>query len=337
MSEPSQTPFAIVMRGYDRNQVEARLGQLERSLREARARVEDLDARSLQLAERLSETHRQLREGQRPSFTGVGARIEQLLTLAEEQAAAMVAEATAEAADVRADAQAVLGEARAGADREVQEVRETARREAEEMLSRAREESQQRRSDLAAELDRTRADAEQDIAQRHQGGMEQAEAALIEAEARAATAMAWAAQAEQVGERSRRAAEEEAATLLLEARRSSEELLARAQTRADGLVEQARTRAEQETADARRDLQELTRQREAVNGHLTQLRELLGVSTGPAALDGPGQRGALPGGPASVDVREGREQDAADVVDGELEEHEAADAARRGAGTAPRG
>jgi len=48
--EQSQTGFQIVMRGYDRTQVDDRINALESALRDARARVEEVDARALKLS-----------------------------------------------------------------------------------------------------------------------------------------------------------------------------------------------------------------------------------------------------------------------------------------------
>ena len=54
--------FPVVMRGYERGQVEQRLQQLEQQLADARGQVEQLDAKAMQIAGELSEAHRQLRE-----------------------------------------------------------------------------------------------------------------------------------------------------------------------------------------------------------------------------------------------------------------------------------
>lgn len=47
-------PFQIVMRGYDKAQVDERIGALEAQLRDARARVEEVDARAMKLSDRKS-------------------------------------------------------------------------------------------------------------------------------------------------------------------------------------------------------------------------------------------------------------------------------------------
>jgi len=73
--------FPTAMRGYEKSAVDARIAALEKALEEARAQVEQLDAKTMQIAGELSEAHRQLREAERPTYSGLGSRIEQLLRL----------------------------------------------------------------------------------------------------------------------------------------------------------------------------------------------------------------------------------------------------------------
>src|SRR4029450_12898144 len=102
------------MRGYDRAQVDERMQALEAALRDARARVEEVDARALKLSGEVAEANRQLREGERPSYSGLGSRIEQLLRLAEEQASDVIAAATKEAEEAVAQARVGAARERAG-------------------------------------------------------------------------------------------------------------------------------------------------------------------------------------------------------------------------------
>ena len=140
--------FQTRISGYDKTQVDERVTALEGALRDARARVEELDARAMKLAGEVSEAHRQLREVERPSYSGLGARIEQLLRLAEEQASDVIAAATkdadeslaqarVEAAQMRAAAQTESAEMTASAQRESTEVRSNATTEAEEIVATA--------------------------------------------------------------------------------------------------------------------------------------------------------------------------------------------------------
>ena len=85
--------FAITMRGYDRLQVDQRLESLSRQLVEARNEVASLDHRAMTLAGQLAEAQRRLRESDKPTYAGLGSRIEQLLRNAEEQSASILAKA----------------------------------------------------------------------------------------------------------------------------------------------------------------------------------------------------------------------------------------------------
>ena len=74
-SQPRE--FAKVMRGYDPQQVNEHLAQLEGDLRQHKDQVQVMHRE-------LGDAHRQLQEQERPTYSGLGARIEQLLRLAEE-------------------------------------------------------------------------------------------------------------------------------------------------------------------------------------------------------------------------------------------------------------
>ena len=113
--EQTQQGFQIVMRGYDRSQVDERIHALDAALRDARARVEEVDARAMKLAGEVAEAHRQLREVERPSYSGLGSRIEQLLRLAEEQASDVIAAASKDAEEMLAQSRVEAAQARAAA------------------------------------------------------------------------------------------------------------------------------------------------------------------------------------------------------------------------------
>jgi len=121
--------FQTRISGYDKTQVDERIGALEAALRDARARVEELDSRAMKLAGEVAEAHRQLREVERPSYSGLGARIEQLLRLAEEQASDVIAAATKDADDSLAQARVEAAQARAAAQNEAGELTASAQRE----------------------------------------------------------------------------------------------------------------------------------------------------------------------------------------------------------------
>ena len=71
--------FVTAMRGYDRQQVDEHIRQIEAEVRQHREQAQALERE-------LSQAHRQIHEQQRPTYSGLGTRIEQLLRQAEEQA-----------------------------------------------------------------------------------------------------------------------------------------------------------------------------------------------------------------------------------------------------------
>ena len=77
--------FPSAVRGYERQAVDKQIETLEQNLATALSQVSDLDNRVSALNAELSEANRQLREAERPSYSGLGARIEQLMRSAEEQ------------------------------------------------------------------------------------------------------------------------------------------------------------------------------------------------------------------------------------------------------------
>ena len=83
--------FATVMRGYDRHQVDEHIRNLAA---ETRRHQED----ALGARRELADAQRQIQEQERPTYSGLGARIEQLLRLAEEQATEHDADRRARAA-----------------------------------------------------------------------------------------------------------------------------------------------------------------------------------------------------------------------------------------------
>src|SRR6202022_1926246 len=78
--------FATVMRGYDRHQVDEHIRQIEAEVRTHREQ-------SQTMRQQLTDAHRQIQEQERPTYSGLGARIEQLLRLAEEQVTEILQEA----------------------------------------------------------------------------------------------------------------------------------------------------------------------------------------------------------------------------------------------------
>lgn len=123
--------FTVVLRGYDRNEVNSYLGRSEAVRRETDSELEKLRARVDDLGERASSAEARLQEVGQPTYAGLGGRVSELLRLAETQAAQIrssadeyaqnvVADAGESAAKTRADADAYGSRLRRGADEAAQ-------------------------------------------------------------------------------------------------------------------------------------------------------------------------------------------------------------------------
>ena len=128
-----QTDFPIVMRGYDRVQVDLQIQTLNNQISELQQRLDTVDQRNVDLGEQLAEAQKQLRSSDRSSYTGIGARIEQLLRSAEEQSTAVINKANAEA-------EQLMEKTRKNA----QDMSERAEAEAASLISEARREAEER-------------------------------------------------------------------------------------------------------------------------------------------------------------------------------------------------
>ena len=89
--------FEVVRRGYDPQQVDRRLAALARDLQESEARRADLEGRVEQL-----HLQAQTPGEQAAPYAGLGARVEQMLELAGQEADELRAAAQEEAAQHRA-------------------------------------------------------------------------------------------------------------------------------------------------------------------------------------------------------------------------------------------
>jgi DivIVA domain-containing protein len=138
--------FVTVMRGYDRHQVDEHIRQIEAEMRQHREQAQAMQRE-------LSEAHHQIHEQERPTYSGLGARIEQLLRLAEEQATELVQAARSEANEIKAAAKADAAELRAAAENEAAELRANAKRETDDLRGAAEREADSIRTTARREAD----------------------------------------------------------------------------------------------------------------------------------------------------------------------------------------
>ncbi len=193
--------FTVVLRGYDRNEVNSYLGRSEAARRETDAELEKLRARVDDLDERASTAEARLKEVGEPTYAGLGGRVSELLRLAETQAAQIrsnaddyaqkvVADAGESAAKTRADAEGYGSRLRHGADEaaKAQQLTMLAVIAAADADHAARVRDQQQA--LADELDRQRAALEVTVAAHRQSidAANEAHQALVDRETAALAA-----------------------------------------------------------------------------------------------------------------------------------------------------
>src|SRR5262245_30408518 len=278
--------FDIVLRGYERKQVDDHLGRLNSERVAAAQRINALERRVEELHFELQNAQKQDAE---PSYAGLGARVEKILRLAEEEAQDLKLEAQASAEKDRKAAEAAAGQVRAQADEDARARREQTRQEAAKLLEEARKEAAQVRAEAANEAAAKRDEAE--------GILEAARAKAAQAAAEFEASLAKRRdQAErdlairqEAAERHLKETSDQAEQLRVEAQKMREEaerrsrqMLETAQREAEDIVADARAKAERSRLEAERELAALTHRRDSINAQLSNVREMLATLTGAA-------------------------------------------------------
>jgi len=299
----TQNPaFRTVLRGYEPAQVDQRTAEM---IAEIRARREDVVRltregeqlrRALEQSQRAQATAAANQDPQLPApspFQQLGTRIHQILSLAEEEAAEVVARAKEEATSIRAAGESSVRTLRAEADRydatvradadiEVQRLLSEAHRQAEETIDSAHRDATARREEAEALWEGHRAKAAQaaadfevTLAARRARAEEDFIARTAAAEHQLETVERAAAQAHLQSERE-----------VNEATTRSRQMLADAHEEATRLVEEARERAERMRADSERELTAAGYRRDSINAQLTNVRQMLATLSGSVPVIG---------------------------------------------------
>ncbi|HZD98245.1 MAG TPA: hypothetical protein VE132_08805 [Micromonosporaceae bacterium] len=242
--------FELVMRGYDRRQVGAYVEQAEAEITalaaerdEALRQAQALANETEMLRAEAAETRGRSPVTEATSFRHLGHRVEQILGLAEDQAAAIVRGAHQSVHDIRAEAERLLAEAQAERSNAMRdfEVALAARRGEEDEASTAR------RDALQAEI----AAAEAYVAQRRKEIDTEAQAAHQQAAATTADAAAAGA------------------LVLDEAQRKVQQVTTEAMAYAERLKTEATTYAQTARSEAETYVQQ---QRQAVDQQVAERR-----------------------------------------------------------------
>lgn len=280
IAPPALPTFDLALRGYDKRQVDEYLDRLEHDLSVAQgdrdaasARIALTEKRLDELENELQAARAQLTEGDRPTYKGLGKRVEQLLTIAEEEAERLRADAVRDAAEERAAAGTLVQQAQEEADE--------ARREFEADLDTRRRKAQQQEAEVTVEVDKRLAAAEKRIADADAAAKKRITDAEQAAEKRIAGDRAEADRmvAESTGrsERMRKDAEQHATALIQAAKHDVEQIALEAKSQAETIITEARAKAEQGRAEHDREIAALIQRRHAIRDQLKALRHSFGM------------------------------------------------------------
>jgi cell division septum initiation protein DivIVA len=125
---PPSDSFDVVLRGYERHQVDDHLAHQAATEAQLRSELEALAAREAAAQQELTAVRKELERG-RPTFDALGERVSQMLGLAETEAEQMRADAARDAAELRERAATEAADVRSDARREAEELGAAARRE----------------------------------------------------------------------------------------------------------------------------------------------------------------------------------------------------------------
>jgi cell division septum initiation protein DivIVA len=277
------TEFRTVLRGYDPTEVDHRIAELTAALT---ALTQQRDG----LASRVEQLHADSASpGQPPSYEHLGARIGQILSLAETEAAELRSKVQDEIDSHRGSAEQYAASAREEADRYTANSRSKAEAEAARIIEDARKAADEHReggeraasvrlqeAEAVYEEQRARAakaaaDFETTLAGRRQAAEEEFTQKMAAAQARLDEANEFAERTRVEAETARTQAAKEAARLAEEAREKAEQIIG-----------EAKASAERIRADTDRELAAATQRRDSINDQLGNVRQMLATLTGTA-------------------------------------------------------
>ena len=184
MSE-NESEFGRVLRGYNPDEVDRLIQKLRRELVVAKTTHGDLIVANSELSERNAALEADIEQVGRPTFAGLGTKLESTLRTAEEQAARLIARAEVDATNItltsqreadariaaadeglamaRAEAERMLEQAQFSAGHAAEEIIAQATSTAERLVAEAEEEAAALRGQTATENANTRAIARHEI------------------------------------------------------------------------------------------------------------------------------------------------------------------------------
>lgn len=227
-------------------------------------------------------------------FEKLGARIGQILRLAEEEADTLRQSAEGDIKEARSraeeksqrlheEADAYAEDRRQAAELEAARAMEEARRGADEMMDSAERDATARREEAEALYEQQRARAAQAAADFEMTLAQRRERAEQDFSGRSAAAEAQIASLVEQGEAQR--IENERARS--DAERTVQRLISDANSQAQELVATAKARADKIRAESERELAAAAQRRDSINAQLTNVRQMLATLSGTAITDDP--------------------------------------------------
>jgi DivIVA domain-containing protein len=277
------TEFRTVLRGYDPAEVDHRIDELT-------AAVTTLTQQRDGLASRVEELHTaSTTTAEPPSYEHLGARVGQILSLADAEATELRGKVQEETDAHRGDADQYATSVREEADRYTANARSEAEAQAARIVEEARKAADEHRdgaeraasvrlqeAEAVYEEQRARAakaaaDFETTLAGRRQAAEDEFTQKMAAAQGRLDEASEFADRTRSEGEAARGQAAKESARLAEEAREKAEQIVA-----------EAKASAERIRADTDRELAAATQRRDSINAQLANVRQMLATLTGTA-------------------------------------------------------
>lgn len=292
--DSAHSSFRLVRRGYEPTDVDQRIADLMKQAGNSQQRIVELTARvrELEAAQKLAGDQL-VPSGGTPTFADLGARVGQILSLAEEEAAEIRASAKTDFEERLREADQTAQRVRAEADDYALERRTTADEEAKALVGNAHRRSDELHEETKRDAAARRAEAEALYeAQQAKAAQAAADFETTLAERRDRVEREFAAQFEttrgQLDEAQAHLEEtrNEAQRIRNDAETGGRRMVEDAQQEAETIVAQARAHADRIAAESDRALSAATQRRDSINAQLANVRQMLATLTNvsPAGL-----------------------------------------------------
>jgi DivIVA domain-containing protein len=327
------TEFRTVMRGYDPGEVDLRIDELS-------AAVTTLTQQRDGLAARVEELHAaSASPAEPPSYEHLGARVGQILSLADDEATELRSKVQEEAdahrgaaeqysTSVREEADRYSANARSQADAESSRIIEDARKAADEHRDGAERAASVRLQEAEAVYEEQRARAAKSAADFETTLAAHRQAPEEEFTQKMAAAQARLDEASEFADRTRAEADAARAQAAKEAGRLAEE----AREKAEQIIGEAKASAERIRADTDRELAAATQRRDSINAQLANVRQMLATLTGTAPFSltgfGDAEEAWAEPGPAPAEGEAPVEAEAHEAEDDDIPDEDAEGAAQ---------